>query len=331
MKQISFSFPLLLVFLLLAACTQEYEIGLLMDTIERERWVKDRDSFVQKAEELGGSVIVKIAESDANAQLQQALEMINNNIDVLVIIPVDMTVSEGIVKMAKKKNIPVISYDRLIRNSEIDFYVSTDNIDVGEQQAEFITKVSPTGNYVLIGGPTSDYNSYQLHLGWKNILQPLIEKGDITIIGDRFLDRWEPEDAYQMMKGILNDGKTVDAVIAGNDALAGGAIQALQEFEMEGNVLVAGQDADITAIRSIITGVQTITVYKPIETMAFNAASVAIKIAKGKDPSEDINCTVNNGHRLVPSILLEGQVVNKDNIRMTVISEGFVEEQEIYP
>ncbi|MGD9928703.1 MAG: substrate-binding domain-containing protein [Mangrovibacterium sp.] len=330
MRQINLTFQILLVFLLLAGCNQKPEIGLLMDTIARERWVKDRDAFVQKVNDLGGSVTVKVADSDASVQFQQALEMINAGIDVLVIIPVDMTVAAGIVKMAKKQNIPVISYDRLIRDSDIDFYVSTDNIDVGEQMAGFLTTVRPTGNYVLIGGPTTDNNSFQLHLGWMNVLQPLIDKGDIKVVSHQFVEHWEPHDAYQLMSSVLNEGHTVDAVIAGNDALAQGAIDALAEHGMAGKALVAGQDADITAIRNIILGNQTITIYKPIESLAFNAADAAVKMAKGKKPSDNMSFTINNGHRLVPAILLSGQVVNKQNIRMTVISEGFVAEQEIF-
>ncbi|WP_245994981.1 substrate-binding domain-containing protein [Mangrovibacterium diazotrophicum] len=301
-----------------------------MDTIARERWVKDRDAFVEKVEENKGTVIVKVADSNPDVQFQQALELINNDVDVLVIIPVDMVVAAGIVKMAKNKNIPVISYDRLIKDSDIDFYVSTDNIKVGEEQAQFLTTVSPTGNYVLIGGPTSDNNSYQLYLGWMNVLQPMIDKGDINVVGSKFVSSWEGNDGYKMVKEILDSGETVDAIIAGNDALASGAIQALKEKDLAGKVLVAGQDADIGAIRNIMLGDQTITVYKPIESLAYNAADAAMKLAKGKNPSDNMSFTVNNGHRLVPAILLDGQVVNKQNIRMTVISEGFVAEQEIF-
>lgn len=330
MARFNLFLKLLIPMLLFTYCSQETKIGLLMDSIEQERWTKDRDFFVQKVEELGGTVTVKVAGSDPDVQFQQALEMINNDVDALVIIPVDMTVSEGIVKMAKKKNIPVISYDRLIRNSEIDFYVSTDNIDVGEQQADFLTKVKPSGNYVLIDGPTSDYNSYQLHIGWKNILQPYIERGDIKLAGERFLDDWSTEEAYNMMDEILNESVKIDAILAGNDALAGAAIRALKDHNIQEDVLIAGQDADIAAIQNIILGDQTITVYKPIESIALSAATIAVKMAKGKDATESMICTVNNGHRMVPAILLKGQVVNKDNIRMTVVSEGFVEEQEIY-
>ena len=132
------------------------------------------------------------------------------------------------------------------------------------------------------------------------------------------------------MGDILENENTVDVVLAGNDALAAGAIQALQEHNKAGEVLVAGQDADIGAIRNIILGHQTVTIYKPIESLAYNAAEAAIKIAKGKKLEGTMSCTVNNGHRLVPSVLLKAQLVNKQNIKMTVVSEGFVEEKEIF-
>ncbi|PTN10379.1 xylose-binding protein [Mangrovibacterium marinum] len=330
MKQIKFFVQIFLVFLLLASCNQKPQIGLLMDTTARERWVKDRDAFVEKIEENKGSVIVKVADSDPDLQFQQGLELINQGVDVLVIIPVDMVVAAGIVKMAKNQNIPVISYDRLIRDAEIDFFVSTDAIDIGEKQAKFLTTIAPAGNYALIGGPTSDNNSYQLYLGWMNILQPLVDRGDIKIVGSKFVDHWDSEDGYEMIKSIIDSGETIDAIIAGNDALAEGAIQELKEAGLAGKVLVAGQDADISAIRNIILGDQTITVYKPVVSMAYNAADAAIKMAKGKTPTDNMSFTVNNGNHLVPAILLNGQVVNKQNIRMTVVSEGFVEEQEIF-
>lgn len=330
MKNINLIFGFFMLIFLVSGCNNKPVIGLLMDTIERERWAKDRDLFVEKVEELGGSVIVKVADSDASVQFQQALELFNEGIDALVIIPVDKTVAAGIVKTAKKTQIPVLAYDRLIWDCDLDFYISTDNIQIGEKQAEYLTKAKPEGNYVLIGGPTKDNNSVQLYLGWMNVLQPLIDKGDIEITSNTFVEEWEPEQGYQIVKNLLEAGEQIDAIIAGNDALASGAIQALHEYDMDGEVLIAGQDADINAIRNIVFGNQTITVYKPLESMAFNAAAAAVKLAKGKDPTDNMSFTVNNGHRLVPAILLEGQVVNKQNVRMTVISEGFVAEQEVF-
>lgn len=330
MKHINMIFGFFLVILLFSGCNTNPKIGLLMDTVDQERWVKDRDLFVKKVNDLGGTVIVKVADSDPSKQFQQALDLFNEGIDVLVIVPVDKTVAAGIVKTAKKNRVPVISYDRLIRDCNLDFYISTDNIQIGQKQAEFLTKIKPIGKYALIDGPTSDNNSFQLYLGWMNVLQPLIDKGDIQLVTNTFADKWEPEEGYKIMKGLLDKKEQVDAVIAGNDALASGVIKALHEDNMDGKVLIAGQDADLNALRNVAFGNQTITVYKPLESMAFNAAIAAVKMAKGKDPTDNMSLTVNNGHRLVPAILLEGQVVTKQNIKMTVVSEGFVAGEDVF-
>lgn len=316
--------------LLLIGCNNKPVIGFLMDNVSSERWKKDQQLFVKKADELGASVIVKISESDPEKQLRQAEELFSTNIDVLVVIPSDLNAAAEIVKLSHKNNIPVISYDRLIRNCNVDFYISTDNINVGELQADYITRVCPQGKYILIGGATSDYNAFLLHLGWMNILQPLIDKGDISVVCDQFTTEWEKDQAYTIVTNTLKKEADIQAIIAGNDVLASGAIQALKEFDLDGQVFVAGQDADLDAIKNIIAGTQTITIYKPIESMAQNAAIAAVNIANGINPTHNMSITVNNGQRLVPSLLLQGQIVNKQNIKMTVVSEGFVAEQEIF-
>ncbi len=299
-----------------------------MDNTSLERWKKDKELFEKTAKEMGAIAIIKVADSDPDIQYQQALELIEEGVDVMVVIPCDLIKACEIVKKAHAEEIPVISYDRLIRKCNVDYYVSTDNINIGELQADYLSRVSPVGNYALISGPTTDNNAFLLRLGWMNILQPLIDKGDITIAMDLFTDFWLPDESYRIMKDYFESGGKVDAIIAGNDALASGAIMALKEYGHDGKVLVAGQDADISAIRNIVAGIQTITIYKPIESLVYAAVNAAIKIADGKAPS-NLNITVNNGKRLVPAILLKAQVVNRQNIKMTVISEGFISEKEL--
>ncbi len=322
------SLPVLFVLTLLSGCNTKTKIGLLMDNTSGERWKKDKELFEKTANDLGAIPIIKVADSDPDIQYQQALELIDEGIDVMVVIPCDLIKAGDIVKVAHANDIPVISYDRLIKNCNVDYYVSTDNINVGELQADYLSKVSPVGNYALIAGPTTDNNAFLLHLGWMNILQPLIDKGDIKIAIDVFTDFWLPDESYRIMKDFFEKGGNVDAIIAGNDELAAGAIMALKEYDYDGKVLIAGQDADLSAIRNIVAGVQTITIYKPIESLVYAAVNAAIKIADGKAPS-NLNITVNNGKRLVPALLLKAQVVNRQNIKMTVISEGFISEKEL--
>lgn len=330
MKNVGIVFQFILMLIVFVGCNPKPKIGFLMDNTHNERWKKDKSLLEEKVSELGGKSIVKVADSDADKQYALAQELLVDGVDVLILIPTNLNDAARIVNLFHKNNKPVISYDRLVRNCNVDFYISTDNIDVGELQANYLTKICPKGNYILIGGSTSDYNAFLLHLGWMNVLQPLIDRGDINIVLDQYSPTWTAEDAYKITKEYLGKDNEISAIIAGNDAQALGAINALKEFNLDGKVLVAGQDADIDAIRNIVAGDQTITIYKPIASMAYGAAQAAINMANGMEPSANMSVTINNGSNLIPSLLMKAQLVNKQNIKMTVVSEGFVAEQEIF-
>lgn len=308
---------------------ESLEVGFLIHAFDKERWENDKDFFEKKVEELGGTVNVQIADNDADKQLKQARKLLANGVDVLVVVPVDQFAAAEIVKEAHAKNIKVISYDRLIKNCKLDFYVSTDNVDIGTLQATYLTTIKPVGNYALIGGALSDNNSQNLYLGQMNILQPLVEKGDIKIIYNEFTKAWEEKEGYEHTKRILKLKKGVDAIIAGNDAIALGAIKALREANKEGEVLLAGQDADLVNLQEIVAGHQTCTIYKPYEKMASTAADLAMKLA-GCQECEKTYQTVSNGAVLVPAYLHNASVVNKGNLKLTVISEGYQKEEEVF-
>lgn len=295
---------------------KEPVIGLLMDQYNVERWAKDTTYFIQNVEKLGGKVICLSANGDVDKQLEQAKELIAKKVDVLVILPVDLVEAGEIVKLAKKEKIGVISYDRLIQNADVDYYVSFDNVKVGELQADYIKNRLQKGDIALIGGAYTDKNSYYLQFGQMGILQPYIERGDIKIVYDKMVNNWSFDQGYAAAKECLRKGK-VDAIIAGNDLLARGAIKALKEKGLAGKVLVAGQDADTEARENIIQGMQTMTVYKSIEDIASNAARMAMDMARDYSIFY-ATFTVNNGTKLVPSLLIDPISVNKGNIGMEI-------------
>src|SRR5688572_28673740 len=139
--------------------TGKIRIGLSMDTLKEERWQKDRDLFVARAEELGAEVLVQSADGNDATQLRQTESLLTQGIDVLVVIPHNAEVAASIVDAAKRSNVPVLSYDRLIRNSNLDLYISFDNEKVGEMQAKYLVDRAPKGNYILIGGAPTDNNA----------------------------------------------------------------------------------------------------------------------------------------------------------------------------
>ncbi len=323
----------ILAVLLLNGCNKKQnepvQVGLLLHALDNERWENDRDFFIEKVQELGGTVKVEIADNDASKQLAQAKELLANGVDVLVVVPVDQFAAAEIVNAAHAHNVKVISYDRLIKNCKLDYYVSTDNVKIGELQAHYLTRIKPVGKYALIGGAKADNNSMFLYLGQMNELSPLVEKGDIKIIYNEFTEEWGENEGYLHTKKILKIDSKIDAIIAGNDAIAMGVIKALREAGKEGKVLIAGMDADLANLQEIVAGHQTCTIYKPYEKMAATAAELAIKLGRGEECEKTFQ-TISNGKMLVPSVFHEGVVVNRENLKLTVISEGYQKAEEIY-
>jgi D-xylose transport system substrate-binding protein len=305
-----------------AQSSNKLRVGFSIEDMKGERWQTDLNSFEARAKQLGAEVISRDAGGDDDRQFQQVNEMIKAGIKVLVLLPRDTTKSSRMVDAAKSANVKVISYDRLVLNSDVDLYVSFDRVEIGGMQAEYLVRHAPKGNYVLIAGSPNDDGAKTLHDAQMNVLQPYIDRGDIKVIADAFTKDWLPSEAYLFtLKAIDSAQGQIAAVLASNDGLAGGAIQALREHGLAGKVPVSGQDADLAALICIAQGTQTMTVYKPIVSEASRAAEEAIRLAKGETAHAD--GTVSNGKIKVPTIMLKPVVVTKDNIRTTVIKDGF--------
>jgi D-xylose transport system substrate-binding protein len=298
------------------------KIGFLMDSLKVERWQTDRDAFQKRANELGAEVLVEAAEGDDALQFEQAYKLLNSGIKALVIVAHDTNEAVRIVASARAKNVPVLSYDRLIRNSSIDFFVGADAEAIGELQASTLVKAAPTGNYVLIGGSPTDLTAKLVRAGQMKILKPLIGRGDIKIFADVWARDWLPVEAYTHTIEVIEAYQgNITAIVASDDGTAGGAIQALQDHGLAGKVLVSGQDADLAAIIRILDGTQTMTVYKPVGLEARQAAEVAVNLAKGETIRS--SAFIPNGNGNVPAFFVPPVVVTKDNVMQTVIKDGF--------
>jgi len=311
------------------SAVSKIKIGFSMDTLLEERWLKDRDLFKEAVEALGAEVEIMAANGDDALQISQAETLISQGVDLLVVVPHNAEATAFIVNKAHAAGIKVLSYDRLIKNADIDLYVSFDNEQVGELQAKAITELVPKGKYVYIGGAETDNNAHLFKKGVFNVLQPLIDNGDITVVFDQWTKDWTPVNALANMEAALKANyNRIDAVIAANDATAGVVIQALAEQGLAGHIPVAGQDAELAAAQRIIEGTQTMTVYKPIKALTEKAAELAVMLAKGE--TVDADRKVNNGKIEVPSVLLSPISVDKHNIDETIIADGFHSRAEIY-
>ncbi|ACT04954.1 D-xylose ABC transporter, periplasmic substrate-binding protein [Dickeya chrysanthemi Ech1591] len=308
---------------------KEVKIGMAIDDLRLERWQKDRDIFVKSAEEKGAKVFVQSANGNEGTQISQIENMINRGVDVLVIIPYNGQVLSNVIAEAKREGIKVLAYDRMINNADIDFYISFDNEKVGELQAQYLINKVPQGSYFLMGGSPVDNNAKLFRQGQMKVLKPFIDSGKIKVAGDQWVDAWLPENALKIMENALTaNNNNIDAVVASNDATAGGAIQALSAQGLAGKVAISGQDADLAAIKRIVSGTQTMTVYKPISKLAQDAANIAVLLGQGKKPES--NATLNNGKKEVPAFLLTPIPVDKANIDSTVVADGFHKKADIY-
>lgn len=332
--------------LLVSACVQESKetpsaagttpagkgsvrIGFSMDTLKEERWQRDKRLVEQRAKEVGALLDVQVANGDDAVQTKQVENMLLKGLDVLIVAPHNGEIAASIVEMAHQKGVPVIAYDRLIRNSEVDLYMSYQVERIGEMQAEYALKHVPKGNYLLIGGSPTDFNALLLRKGQMRVLQPAVARGDIKIISDQFAREWKAEEALRITEDALTrTGNKIDAIVASNDGTAGGAISALEAAKLAGRVLVTGQDAQKDAVQRIVKGTQTMTIYKPIQPLAFGAVDAAIKLARKETVSAADK--INNGKIDVPAILLVPIPVDKSNVDATIIKDGYHKKEEIY-
>jgi D-xylose transport system substrate-binding protein len=296
-------------------------IGFLMDTLKEERWQRDKDLVEKRAQEIGAQLSVQVANGDDNLQIKQAENLLSQKVDVLIVVPHNGEIAATIVEMAHREGVPVISYDRLIKNADVDLYLSHQVVKIGELQAGYILKRAPKGNYVVVQGSATDNNARLLHDGQMNILKPAVERGDIKIVVDQPAREWLASEALNIVENALTQvNNDVVAVVASNDGTARGAIQALDGQRLAGKVFVSGQDADLASLQLIVEGKQTMTIYKPIQPLAYGAVDAALKLARGE--TVQTNDTVDNGRKKVPSMLYEPIAVDRDNIGI-IVRDGY--------
>lgn len=297
-------------------------IGFLMDTLKEERWQRDKELVEKRAKEVGAQLSVQVANGDDNLQIKQAENLLSQKVDVLVVAPHNGEIARTIVEMAHREGVPVISYDRLIRNADVDLYLSHQVVKMGEMQARYLLERAPRGNYIVVQGSATDNNARLLHEGQMNVLKPAVDRGDIKIVVDQPAREWLASEALNIVENALTQvNNDVVAVVASNDGTARGAIQALDGQKLAGKVLVSGQDADLASLQLIVQGKQTMTVYKPIQPLAYGAVDAALKLARGETVAT--NDTVDNGKIKVPSLLFEPQAVDKNNLVSTVVKDGY--------
>ena len=306
-----------------------FKVGVLWDFLQVERRVISRNALEKYSKQVGFEMVFQNANGDEGLQMQQGENLITQGVDLIVILAQNADTVCPLVEEAHQANIKVIAFDRLISNCPIDYYVGIDNDVIGDLMAGYVFKLKPTGNYALVNGATTDPNVKVYRAGWLRVLQPAIDKGDIKLVSDTYADNWDPNNAMKNVENFLTmQGDKVDVILAMNDGTAGGAIQALKARNLNGKVLVTGQDGDMAALQSIVQGDQTMTIYKPDDPLALVLAQTIMKILNN-EPLTGTK-TLNNGSRDVPAVLFEPIVVDKNNIVDKLIKPGYVKLEDVY-
>jgi len=334
-------------------------VGVAMPTETSERWIADGDAVKSQLEEAGYDVDLQYANDDIPRQQQQLDQMITNGADILIVASIDGTALATQLENAADKGIPVIAYDRLINGTEaVDFYVTFDNYQVGVQQAQTLlqglgyldaenadTGLTDKKIIEVFAGSPDDNNAPFFFNGAMETLKPYLDDGRLTIgSGQDDFDtvatlRWDQATAQKRMEDLITStysggSKPLDGVLSPYDGISRGIITALENAGYgstieEGLPIVSGQDAEIASVKMIQDGVQFGTIFKDTRKLATQAVEAASAYAEGTEPEANDTETYDNGVKVVPSFLLESDIVTADSIQSLLVDSGYWTEEEI--
>lgn len=307
-------------------------VGLSFDSIVVERWKRDMETFVAAANKKGIDVDVQIANDDLNEQKKQIQYLIDKDVQVLVILPKEKDAFTDLISRARRKGIRVIAYDRLIMDADYDAYVSFENVGVGEMLAgRLIRELTQVGHreadIVIINGDPKDNNSMMLNQGFYRVLDKLDDTLRVQVVSETWAPGWRENYARETMEALLDAGTVPDGIIAANDVLATAAIQTLAERQLAGQVLVVSMDAELSACQRIVEGTQLATVYKPYNALAQNAVDICLQLIDGTFRTA---ASLPNGAFQIPTVALEGTLVDRSNIDAVIIESGFHSRDDVY-
>ncbi|MDD3337978.1 MAG: substrate-binding domain-containing protein [Lachnospiraceae bacterium] len=301
------------------------QIGIIFDTFVIPRWQRDRDLFVTTAKELGAEVDVQNANGSIAEQKKEMEYFISQQMDAIVVIPIEAEALQEEIKAAKDAGIPVISYDRLALDSNVDLYISFDNEAVGGLMGKALADTLEPGSKVLmICGSREDNNVAQVEIGFRKAIQ----KNSLMVTDCVYMKDWNTDYVEEYLESHLDEVSQVQAIMCGNDALAGQAITTLVEHQRMGDIKVVGQDADLDGCQRIVEGMQYMTVYKSVNQLAAEAARAAVSMAKGE--KVETTTTISDGTHEVPYICLTPIAVTAENMDQTIIDSGFHTKEEVY-
>lgn len=332
-----------------AAAAGGKKVGVAMPTKSSERWIRDGGNMKDQLEKLGYTVDLQYAEDDVQAQVSQIENMITGGAKCLVIASIDSSALVNVLAEAKKNNIPVIAYDRLLMDTDaVSYYATFDNKGVGTLIGKYIEEKMGLKdgkgpfNIELFAGSPDDNNAHFLNTGAMEVLQPYVDSGKLKVLsGQTAFDkictlRWSQETAQKRMEDILSGyystGKNVDIVLSPFDGISYGIAAALEGAGYKVGTkwpVITGQDAETMAVKNIKSGKQTMTIFKDTRVLAAKCVTMVQAVMEGKTPEINDTKSYNNGKVVVPSYLCTPVAITKDNIQKELIDSGYYKESDI--
>lgn len=299
-----------------ALAADDIVVGVSWFKFADERWKIDEAGIKSVLEEAGATYISADADFSAEKSVADIENLITRGADVLIVMSGVADAVGPVVSQALEEGIPVVAYDQIIEVPGV-FYTSFDARSVGQALADGMLEVAPTGNYALIKGDDGDPNTHQMFGAFMDVMQPKIDGGDITVVGEQFIDGWRPESAKDVIEQMLTaNDNNVDAVMVMNDGMASGVSKALEEQGME--IPISGQDGAPGALNRIARGQQTFTIWKNAFNLGETAATVALALAKGEDVPGAMKFDKGPNGVELDAVLLPVDRIDRDNLDKTV-------------
>lgn len=289
--------------------------------------------FADKAKSYNADVTFLDANNSEITQSQQLAQAIDDGAKVIVLVALNVNTAPEIVRKAKSKGVKIIALDRLIRNCDIDYYISFDSEKVGEIMAKEALNLKPKGKYAILFGDKRDNNAVLIQNGTMKVLQPHVDSRNIDIVYKSYIEDWSYENAYNEFDKIirLRNEEGLDAVLASTDRISRAAIDVLKNYNLLDNTFISGQNAETPSLKLVLKGEQTITVYKSPRKLGEIAAELAISMVyPDKKINIEANTKVNNGFKDVSAIIFDPVLINKSNVEKEILPDNLIKREELF-
>jgi D-xylose transport system substrate-binding protein len=288
---------------------KKIKIGVVLPCEKVERWNKVKAAMEKEARIKGINIRVEFSNWDINKEIESIKGFILENIGILVLTSIKLKGDNEVLNEVHNAGIKIIAMDALIYDSYVDLFVGFNMLKAGQLQGSFLTKKVPEGRYIILHGSP---NGEVFKIGAMEYIRPLVYTGKIQVVADEEVQNWLPENGYNIIKKIIAKDKNIDAILAPVDKIAGGAIEALTEENMQGKVIVTGQDAEPEAIKRIMEGTQTMTLLNDSVKLGQITIDLSINLIEGKSINYDY--IINNGKVDVISVLIDPILIDKENV-----------------